>query len=119
MVRTWAGVGTLGKRVRRRLEAEEWEDPLRAPSAEDPLPGPLAVELARSFEARSLGRVVVVALPWERLLGSIVDRGRGPCMLLSHHGRLIFHSGYTRKLQVGWGDNSIVPVLARELGRRG
>ena len=61
---------------------------------------------------------VAVALPSEQLLGSTADIARGPCMLSSHHDRLIFHSGYTRIPQVGWGDNSIAPVEVLGLGHR-
>jgi hypothetical protein len=75
---------------------------------------PLLVPLARTP-----AQVVEVALPLERLPGSIAGKGRGPCRLSSHHGKLIFHSGYTRIPQAGWGDNSIVLALARERGRRG
>lgn len=81
---------------------------------------PSVAELVRRQADRR--QVVVaaleVALPLERLLGSTADKGRGPCTLSSHHDRLIFHSGYTRTPQVGWGDNSIAPVGVLELGLR-
>ena len=73
---------------------------------------PSGAGLERRRVAVRMQVAVGVALPLVQLLGSTAGIGRGPCMLSSRHDRSIFHSGYTRRPQVGWGDNSIAPVVA-------
>jgi hypothetical protein len=101
-------VGTLGTQLPGPLASVAAER-TPEPSVVVHMREPSVVVLVRR-RVQGVAFAVVVALPWVQLLDSTAGTERGPCRPSSHHGRLIFHSGYTRKPQVGWGDNSIAPV---------